>query len=514
MLSIQDIYRKKDELQSSAFKTWVEAGARGVFVWATGVGKTRLATHYAIPRMNEKAPGLTTNVVIPKTFLKEAWEGTGRQKGYIQQEGLKDVEAWVVNSYVKQRHANSLLVLDEIHRYSNEETAQFRRVLDVTKAPYVLGLTATLTKEQEKFLAARGIPVLGTITTRDAEAMGLISPYKVYNIPVQLSDTDRQLEREIHDQFVHFASKFNRDRDLAFECASSINPRWNPLTEQWYDPPAAKYARDMGWNGIPLEEAVQNYRHRKAAPRGARGAISIWEDEHDDFEFTPSKINYYAQRYIKFMNARQDFLHTAVNKLEMVQKIVNQFPDKKIIVFSQRTIFADRITNMLGNRARSYHSNLESSIMYDDKGAVITYKSGAKKGQPKMFGVKSLKDQILSDFRAGKFNVLSTALALDEGFDVEGIDMAIIASATSKDRQNTQRIGRAIRAQEGKVAVIVNLFVPDSQDVTWLESRQKYDKPARLIKDVTEINFDHEEGRVIATKTQAGKSGNKRIAKF
>jgi len=70
-----------------------------------------------------------------------------------------------------------------------------------------------------------------------------------------------------------------------------------------------------------------------------------------------------------------------------------------------------------------------------------------------------------------KVRVISSAKALDEGFNVEGIELAVICSGNSTKRQGIQRIGRAIRFKEGKSALIVNLYIRDSKDEDWTRKR-------------------------------------------
>lgn len=498
MLTLEEINKRKTQHQTDGFGEWRLKG-RGVFVWATATGKTHLATHHAIPAMNRKRPDYKTIVVVPKTFLKEDWEGTGRKAGHIKKNGLKNVEVWVINSFVKMRHQCHLLIIDEIHRIANEDARLFNQVLDLCPAPYILGLSATLTQEQKNFLFKKNIPIISTITTRQAETEGLISPYRIYNLGIDLIDKDKAIQDELDENFVKYASKFDRDFKLAMACNGSINPRWNPGDKEsdeeieefphWYEPRNVEYAREKGWNGINLDQAIKNYQRKKKAPHGQKGSISIWEDEPDDFEFTPTKIQIYASQYIRYMNKRQDYLHNAYQKLDITKQIVEKFKVPTII-FSQRTAFADRITNLLGEDACiSYHSKLESQPLKNEYGEFIKYKTGKRKGEVKLFGTETLKKHNLESFEKRRVQSISTALSLDEGFNVDGIELAVITGGTSTERQNTQRIGRAVRAKEGKVAVIVNLYVKGGQDEIWLRKRQLSDKAPIWITNINEIKF-------------------------
>ena len=72
------------------------------------------------------------------------------------------------------------------------------------------------------------------------------------------------------------------------------------------------------------------------------------------------------------------------------------------------------------------------------------------------------------------------------GADIPDIDLAVITSATSKKLQSIQRIGRAIRYQEDKRAIIVDVYAKDTQDEYWLKNR--YDSfPSRTIRKIRSI---------------------------
>jgi len=91
-------------------------------------------------------------------------------------------------------------------------------------------------------------------------------------------------------------------------------------------------------------------------------------------------------------------------------------PDKLGIVFSERTVFADKVTKALGSRCVSFHSKI-----------------GKKQ--------RAINLKKLIDGRT-KVNMVSTGKALNEGANIPRCSLAIIASATGKARATTQRIGQ------------------------------------------------------------------------
>jgi superfamily II DNA or RNA helicase len=77
---------------------------------------------------------------------------------------------------------------------------------------------------------------------------------------------------------------------------------------------------------------------------------------------------------------------------------------------------------------------------------------------------------------------------VDEGFDVDGIELAIICSGSGTPRQDLQRTGRAIRWKEGKLGVVINLYLKDTQDETWLRKRQAKSTGVQYVNSYQEIS--------------------------
>jgi superfamily II DNA or RNA helicase len=179
-------------------------------------------------------------------------------------------------------------------------------------------------------------------------------------------------------------------------------------------------------------------------------------------------IQVYAIQFSRTMQRRKRFLYNNESKVQFATKIVHMFP-VQTITFGETTDFADWLTETIGDISISYHSKIPSKTRKDyiDK-------------------FKNPKDPV---------RVINTAKALDEGFDIEGIELAVICSGTSTTRQSIQRIGRTIRFQKDKVAVIVNLYLKGTQDERWLRARQGAIPNVHWISNIEEISYDTEEDR-------------------
>ena len=82
------------------------------------------------------------------------------------------------------------------------------------------------------------------------------------------------------------------------------------------------------------------------------------------------------------------------------------------------------------------------------------------------------RNQALDGFRSGARPVLVSSQVLDEGFDVPDADVAIVVGGTSSARRHAQRIGRVLRPRDGKRAVVYELAVSETTEISYVERRR------------------------------------------
>lgn len=135
-----------------------------------------------------------------------------------------------------------------------------------------------------------------------------------------------------------------------------------------------------------------------------------------------------ARLWNRAMQARKTLIYNSVSKRNAAKTLIEMY-DVPTITFSETVKFATSLDQVTQPWSKSYHSKIP----------------------------KGKRQQILDDFSDPKTDthIIHTARALDEGFDVNGIELAIVCSGSSTPRQDLQRTGRAIRFQKGKLGVII-----------------------------------------------------------
>lgn len=377
--------KKKYAEQLNVCKQWVEKGRRGTLVAVTGFGKTTVAL-ILIRELNKKSAAMISHVVVPTIELKKQWEQQ------VVAWKLQSVEIFVINTYISEQRNPSFLILDEIHRYGSD---MFSQVFGISSYQYILGLTATIERQDgNHILIENYAPVFRTIKLKEALQKKWISDFVVFNLGLKLNSYDMKEYERINKRFNYYFSFFNHNFELAMGILR------DPMLKADY---AAKIDAD------------------------------------------PKDVMVAAVNFARFLRQRKTFLYESSTKLLAVRQIAQAF-DRKMIIFSETNQFADRIVDVIGDKAFAFHSGV---------------------------GSKKLMRQNLEKFKKSEqFSVVSAVKAIEEGLDVDDLEMAVLVSGNSTKRQYIQRIGRSLRIKGEKVAVIINIYIYGTQDQNWLKKRQ------------------------------------------
>ncbi len=278
----------RDARQVEGLRKWRQSSFQGIAEYPTGFGKTYTAIR-AILGMISKKQIKSVLVVVPTITLKEQWEKE------LAKKKVKIAEVYVINSAVKKTHDIDFLILDEVHRYAAET---FKEIFVRTKYKYILGLTATLERDDGLHeLILKQMPVFDTITIEEALQHSWISPYKIFNVQVPFAPDDLAAYKKADNSFKYFAMQ-------------------------------------MGRGGQAFDTA------------------KLWIGSDDPTERGK------AAAYYNSLRTRKKLCLNNVNKVAAVKTIIDLFPNRNGLTFSANTDFADSLQNVLGGISMTFHSKL------------------------------------------------------------------------------------------------------------------------------------------------------------
>jgi superfamily II DNA or RNA helicase len=81
---------------------------------------------------------------------------------------------------------------------------------------------------------------------------------------------------------------------------------------------------------------------------------------------------------------------------------------------------------------------------------------------------------ILERFHSGEYPVVVTSQVLNEGVDVPAANVGIVLSGTSTIRENVQRLGRLLRKQQGKQAILYEVIASGTAEEFSSERRRQH----------------------------------------
>jgi superfamily II DNA or RNA helicase len=471
----------KDERQKQAAERWrysknygSKQHGSGAIVAVTGFGKTRLSLDQIVNRMLQRKPDAQIVILVHRIALKQQWikRVADRVKNLSSNVYVTTVQYLIEHGYELDV---DLLIVDELHKFYGDEYVNYINGNKI-KFKYNLGLTATYQDPAGLYKRIVDIyPIVDTITKEEALENSWISKYIEYNLGVELTNNEVVAYNKAIADYNRFLEKFSGKINRATYCLQGGKDANGKFLEgiRW----ATLIATEKGW-------------HKECDAQ----TNTIWN---------PNKIIGYAANLFESIRTRDKILNNAENKYAAAVELFRKF-NIKTMIFSQNVDFANRVGKRLNDcfgedTAIVYHSQLASQYLKDDKGCFIKYKTGQRKGKPKLFGLTTLKKVYLEMFTTNKVKVLCTAKTLDEGFDCEDIRLGIIASRSSNYNQQIQRGGRIIRVipeSPDETMLIVNLYCLNTTDERRLDRAQKQNVfdaiNATSIDDVT-IDFDDDQ---------------------
>jgi superfamily II DNA or RNA helicase len=83
--------------------------------------------------------------------------------------------------------------------------------------------------------------------------------------------------------------------------------------------------------------------------------------------------------------------------------------------------------------------------------------------------------ELLERFNDGTYPALVTSRVLNEGVNIPAANVAIVLSGTASVREHVQRLGRILRRQEGKRAVLYEVITRGTAEEHQSDRRREHD---------------------------------------
>lgn len=184
-LTKMNVNEVKDKVQKEAATAWWNSGAKGTLELPTGAGKTRVGVMVAARRAKKFDLDYRILILTPTELLRDnAWVSEFHKWG--EEDVLTECTTilCIQTAYKMMNQVWDLVIGDEIHNYLSDEYKQF---FYNNECKEILGLSA---KVNDGLDVLNGIaPICYSMSLEEARLLGIVSDYKVFNIPVTLTDT-------------------------------------------------------------------------------------------------------------------------------------------------------------------------------------------------------------------------------------------------------------------------------------------------------------------------------------
>lgn len=445
----------KDARQELSTEKWRQNYGIGCIDACPRFGKTQIGIKI-INKNRERNPYSNILVVVPSEVIQKQWLEQIDTVSVLTSNAAKNFVDNILSN-PNSSYNIDVLIVDELHKFTSQDNIKLLRTL-ASFSRFRLALTGTYPSSVR--VLTELFPIIDTVTEKEALEKGWISEYIEYNIPSKFTDEEKikytKYSKLISETLNLFKGKarimnegtsfFTDDLDLIYSCYTGKRYAvHNKRTKDYLKGGVVRelLAKKMGWD-VNLDLSIPHNREREV----------YWN---------PNNIYERCKQFKQLVQARTELLNKNSHKLELVKQIIELNPVPTII-FNESIEFVNIIADELGMKAIAYHSKIKSRPLFDNEtGEIIKFKTG----RVKMFGATYLKNEALEGMTSGRYSVLVTAKALDEGLDLPIIEQVIITAGSANPIQQLQRSarGKTIDSMnKSKFTKIFNLYVDDFRD--------------------------------------------------
>ncbi len=341
----------------------------------------------------------------------------------------------------------SFVVFDEAHRAVKDYAYSYiaKKYMFQSKYPLILGLTASPGATQEKIqeicdnLFIKGVEIR---SESDTDVEKYVQPIQRENIYVEMPNEFKKiktlLEEALRDDLFwlrehHYTFTYKPIKKMLLDVQRRVISSYTRGSKNY----GAFWAILRVAGAIKLMHAIELLETQ---------GVKFLYDFLNKIEQSSKKTD---ARLIKDPRIREaiklsaelcisDVEHPKLLKIvQVVEDLLKQNPNAKIIIFANYRATVDKINNVLRK------AGISSEILI---GQAIKEGKGLTQQQ---------QVEILNRFKSGEFPVLLGTQVIEEGIDVPSIDYAIFYEAVASEIRSIQRRGRVGRQSIGKTIFLI-----------------------------------------------------------
>jgi len=206
----------KDIEQNIAFQNYLRSGSKGAVIAGTGFGKTRVGVIAAEDALNCNHHDVL--ILVPFEHLKDRFREEFKKTG--REELLEKVEFHCYASakkVIEERKNYSAIICDEIHLGLTDKCFELYKLYMDTR---MLFLTATLPEDPTYRMRLHVlVPTVYTITLDECVEKGLVAPYSIECLGVELTEREAKDYKKVNSNFGYWKQQLGFD---AFKHAQRV----------------------------------------------------------------------------------------------------------------------------------------------------------------------------------------------------------------------------------------------------------------------------------------------------
>jgi len=484
----ENLILSKTDRQEIAVKQWVNAKGIGTLNIIPRFGKTRIAL-MIIERLQKARPNIKTVIVVPSAPLTSQWRlEIDKYEGAIMHHHI----IIVTRASLKRVNPDlyGLIIYDEVHKICTTTTNK-DTMLKLKSIQFTLALTGTLpSKQSDKDFILNNIPVVDTINEEEALANKWINKYDEYNLILPFPHDAKYIYNTYSKHITETLKQF-KGTSIQINSANIYNGIFFGFKSD-YDVIMSCLS---GRKDLTSNRYVQGREFRDIV--GKINGWSVTLNLHDSYDkqiekyWSPDAILNRVLTFNNFVRDRKKLIDEHQTKLDTIVELISNDFTKETLVYVGSIDIADELVENINRAAGkdlaiAFHSKIASRPLIDPStNDYFRYKTGSKKGLPRVFGKKKLKEFYVESLKQKYHTILVTVESLNEGLNIPNLKRVISASGTRNSithRQRTARVKTIDEQDLSKVGEIINITFDDfklddtfvkSVDLTKLKERQK-----------------------------------------